>query len=98
TTGKMKVWRPGPGSSVQEPQFVPRTPDSAEDDGWVLTIVSRMKDGMSDLAVLDAKNIEAGPLALYRIPVRVRSTFHGMWVPAEDMKRAAQKSSAKAAS
>jgi carotenoid cleavage dioxygenase len=98
TTGVMTVWRPGPGSSVQEPQFVPRAPDSAENDGWVLTIVNRLNAGVSDLAVLDAKDIQAGPVALYRLPVRVRSTFHGMWVPAETMKRAAPKSFATAAS
>lgn len=85
-TGAMKVFRPGPGASVQEPQFVPRAPGAPEGDGWVLTIVNRLQAGHSDLAVLDAKDIAAGPVALYRLPVRVRSTFHGMWVPEETIK------------
>jgi carotenoid cleavage dioxygenase-like enzyme len=29
---------------------------------------------------LNASDIAAGPIALLTLPVRVRSTFHGMWV------------------
>jgi carotenoid cleavage dioxygenase len=85
-SGALKIWKPGPASSVQEPQFVPRTPDSAEGDGWLLVIVNRLDQGHSDLAVLDATDIEAGPVALFRMPVRVRSTFHGMWTPEETLR------------
>ncbi len=45
-------------------------------------LVNRLKEMRNDLAVLDAQKIEAGPVALIRLPTRVRSTFHGMWVPA----------------
>jgi carotenoid cleavage dioxygenase len=31
--------------------------------------------------ILDARNLAAGPVATLRIPVRVRATFHGTWVP-----------------
>jgi carotenoid cleavage dioxygenase len=31
--------------------------------------------------VLDAQRVADGPVALLKLPVRVRSTFHGMWVP-----------------
>ncbi len=86
TTGAMEVWRPGPRASVQEPQFVPRAPDAAADDGWLLVIVNRLDAEHSDLAILDAQRFAAGPVALYRLPVRVRSTFHGAWVPAETLR------------
>jgi carotenoid cleavage dioxygenase-like enzyme len=82
TTGALKIWRPGPAAAVQEPQFVPRTPNSPEADGWLLVLVNRLEENRSDLAVLDALNIEAGPVALFKVPVRVRSTFHGTWVAA----------------
>ena len=85
STGAFEMWSPGPAASVQEPQFVPRTPDAAEGEGWLLVIVNRLNDGHSDLAILDAQNVAAGPVALYRMPVRVRSTFHGTWVPAETL-------------
>jgi len=45
-------------------------------------IVNRLDANHSDLAILDATNIAAGPVAVLHLPVRVRSTFHGTWVPA----------------
>jgi carotenoid cleavage dioxygenase len=35
----------------------------------------------SDLVILDARHLAAGPIATLKLPVRVRSTFHGTWVP-----------------
>ncbi len=61
-------------------------PDAPEGDGYILVLVNRMAENRSDLAILDAARLEAGPLALVKLPVRVRSTFHGMWVPARALK------------
>jgi carotenoid cleavage dioxygenase len=80
-TGELEIWAPGPGDGVQEAQFVPRTPDSAEGDGWLIVPVSRVSKMRSDLVILDARNIAAGPVATLKLPVRVRATFHGTWVP-----------------
>jgi carotenoid cleavage dioxygenase len=80
-TGEFEAWLPGPGDGVQEAQFVPRAPDSAEGDGWLVVPVSRVSKMRSDLVILDAQKVAAGPVATLRIPVRVRSTFHGTWVP-----------------
>lgn len=82
STGKLLSWHPGEHSGVQEPQFVPRHRDAPEGDGYIFVLVNRMAENRSDLAILNASQIEAGPLALVKLPVRVRSTFHGMWVPA----------------
>ena len=80
-SGAFETWMPGPGCGVQEAQFVPRTPDSAEGEGWLLVPVSRISQMRSDLVILDARNLGAGPVATLSLPVRVRSTFHGTWVP-----------------
>ncbi len=80
-TGAFETWSPGAGDGVQEPQFVPRTPDSPEGDGWLVLPVSRVSKMRSDLVILDARNVAAGPVATLKIPVRVRATFHGTWVP-----------------
>lgn len=85
-TGAIDSYSFGPRTNVQEPQFVPRTPDSPEGDGWLLVIVNRLGENRSELAVFDALNLEAGPSALYDLGVRVRSTFHGNWVPAETLQ------------
>ncbi len=85
-TGELDTYSPGPGDTVQECQFVPRTPDAAEGDGWLLVPVARVSEMRSDLVVLDAQDLAAGPVATIKLPVRVRSTFHGTWVPAEALK------------
>jgi carotenoid cleavage dioxygenase len=51
----------------------------------LLVIVNRLDANHSDLAILDALDVAAGPVATLRLPVRVRSTFHGTWVPAETL-------------
>jgi carotenoid cleavage dioxygenase-like enzyme len=80
-TGKLEMYAPGPGDSVQEAQFVPRSPGSAEGDGWLLVPVCRVSQMRSDLVILDALNVAAGPVATLKLPIRVRATFHGTWVP-----------------
>lgn len=60
-----------------EPVFVPRSGDAAEGDGFVLTVVyDGVRDG-SYLAVLDAQNLDAKPLATCRLPHRIPMGFHG---------------------
>ena len=80
-TGQLATWSPGADSGVQEPTFVPRGPGAAEGDGYLLVLVNRLAQLRSDLAILDAQRLADGPIALVRMPTRVRSTFHGMWVP-----------------
>ena len=85
-TGAVDVWAHGQAISVHEPQFLPRRPDAAEGDGWLLVILNRLDKGHSELAVFDAQAVAAGPLVRWHVPVRVRSTFHGCWVP-ESLRR-----------
>ena len=85
-TGELETYAPGPGDAVQECQFVPRSPDAPEGDGWLLVPVNRISENRSDLVVLDAQDIAAGPVATIKLPVRVRATFHGTWVPADALE------------
>jgi carotenoid cleavage dioxygenase len=77
-----EIWTPGPGSFVLEPVFAPRGSKAGEGDGYVLTLVYRAAENRSDLVVLDAKNVKAGPIATAKLPVRVPFGFHGNWVAA----------------
>jgi carotenoid cleavage dioxygenase-like enzyme len=43
--------------------------------------VCRVREMRSDLVILDAQNVAAGPVATLKLPIRVRATFHGTWVP-----------------
>lgn len=87
--GSVVLWRPGVRSSIHEPQFVARHAGAAEGDGWLLVIANRLDANYSELAILDATDISKGPVALLRMPVRVRSTFHGTWVEGDRLRHAA---------
>jgi len=56
---------------------------AAEGDGWLLAAVWRAQENRSDLAVFNAKDVEAGPVALVHLGHRVPDGFHGNWVGAE---------------
>jgi carotenoid cleavage dioxygenase len=82
-SGARRIWDPGPGDIAGEPIFVPRRDDADEGDGWLLTVVYRGAENRSDLAILDATDIAAGPVALAHLSHRVPAGFHGNWRPDE---------------
>jgi carotenoid cleavage dioxygenase len=80
-SGALDYYYAGPDSSPEEPVFVPRSPDASEGDGWLVTIVGRRAENRTDLVILDALNLSAGPVATIRFPTRVHEGFHGIWIP-----------------
>ena len=60
-----------------EPVFVPRSAEAAENDGFVLTVVYDGDTDGSYLAVLDALNMSAKPLAKCHLRHRIPMGFHG---------------------
>jgi carotenoid cleavage dioxygenase len=66
-----------PGHYPGEPIFVPRRPDAAEDDGFVLAVVFDGEARRSYLAIFDAQNVEREPLARLHLRGRVPMGFHG---------------------
>lgn len=62
---------------TSEPVFVPRTPDAAEDDGFVLSVVYDGATQKSFLSVLDARNIGGKPVARAHLKHRMPMGFHG---------------------
>ena len=85
-TGDVQMWQHGQRISMQEPQFVPRSVTAPEADGWILSIINRLDEGHSEIAILDSQHIADGPIARLYLPVRIRSTFHGYWVPESTLK------------
>jgi len=71
----------GPGSGAGEGVFIPRNPDAAEDDGWVMSLVYVPERDGSDLVLLDAQDFSGEPVARVHLPQRVPFGFHGNWVP-----------------
>ncbi|WP_157112101.1 carotenoid oxygenase family protein [Nocardia beijingensis] len=79
-TGEAEVWYAGEDASVQEPAFVPRSPDAPEGDGYLLSVVDRVPFDHAELVILDTARFSAGPVATVTIPLFLRPTFHGIWV------------------
>jgi carotenoid cleavage dioxygenase len=80
-SGKDADWRPARGDHAGEPVFVPRSLDTAEGDGWVLSVIYRAAEARSDLAVFEATDIAKGPVALAHLSSKVPAGFHGNWRP-----------------
>lgn len=71
----------GPDAAAGEPVFAPDPDGSGERDGWYLNFVTDLTDRSARFVVLDARDIEAGPVAEVLLPARVPFGFHGNWVP-----------------
>jgi carotenoid cleavage dioxygenase len=81
--------RYGAGRFGGEVVFAPRAGGTAEDDGWLVTFVHDSATELSELVILDAKDVAGKPAARIHIPQRVPIGFHAWWVRGEDLDHAA---------
>jgi carotenoid cleavage dioxygenase len=77
--GDWRRWDPGTNRHSGEPCFVPG--GSGEGEGWLLSVVYDHARGASNLSILDALDIEKGPVAQVMMPRRIPYGFHGAWIP-----------------
>jgi carotenoid cleavage oxygenase len=80
-TGQMVARTDQPRFGYGEPVFIPREGANAEDDGWVMALRHDTETNSSDLAVFDAQGLDADPVAVVHLQVRVPNGFHGNWIP-----------------
>lgn len=73
----------GPGREIDEPVYVPRTPQAAEGDGWIMTYVYDRATDSSVCVILDAIDVSRPPVAEIVLPRRVPHGLHGNWLPAD---------------
>lgn len=96
--GRLDAMGLPPESAINEPVHVPaRDPDRA---GWLLAVVDQRvgpDDFASELWVVDADNIGAGPVARVPVPMKMRAQVHGAWVPATQLAASAVGAPAQAA-
>ena len=80
-TGKRERYDFGPSMSTSEAIFVHRNEDSPEGEGYLMANVYDANTDKSQLAILDAQNVTAGPIARAFLDHRVPLGFHGNWRP-----------------
>jgi carotenoid cleavage dioxygenase len=79
-TGSTELIDLGAGRLGGEWVMVPRHDAAAEDDGWLVSLVSDRDADRSELVVLPAQDPADGPVARVLLPTRVPVGFHGNWV------------------
>ncbi len=80
--GTVARWCGGDAESFQEPTYLPRSPDAPEGDGFVLSLLNHLETATTELVILDTRRFEQGPVARIKLPMRMRMSLHGNWVPA----------------
>ncbi|MFB4317769.1 carotenoid oxygenase family protein [Actinomadura sp. 21ATH] len=78
-TGARRVHQAGDARLPSEAVFVPAEDAANEDDGYLLTVVSDLKQDSSRLLVLDASGLDQ--IAAVQLPRRVTGGIHGSWIP-----------------
>jgi carotenoid cleavage dioxygenase-like enzyme len=77
------------GMAISEPVHVPSS--QPDHEGWLLSVIDRQLDAdrfSSELWLVDARDIPAGPIARVMIPVPMRAQVHGAWVSRERLTQA----------
>jgi carotenoid cleavage dioxygenase len=82
TTDTSTTYNYGDTKACGEAVFAPDPAGTAENDGWLLNFVTDTDALTSELVILDARDLAAGPVAQVHIPRRVPFGFHGNWMPA----------------
>lgn len=86
-TGEKQIIEFGEGRYGSEPQFAPRINAKDEDDGYIVSFISDVNLDRSEFVMLDAKNIEAGPVCQVILPERISSGTHSTWAHGEDIRK-----------
>ncbi|MGZ8349646.1 MAG: carotenoid oxygenase family protein, partial [Allosphingosinicella sp.] len=80
------VWEAPPDRPLQEPCFIPRSPDAAEGDGWIIQAATDASRMLTELNLFEATRIAKGPVATIRLPFRMKPALHGSWADAAQIR------------
>ncbi len=84
-TGAPQTYWGGPDIVFQEMQFVPKSKDAPEGEGWLLALANHGNSRRTDLLIFDPLRLAEGPQTTISLPFMLRSGVHGNWAPAENM-------------
>ena len=75
----------GEARTCSEAAFAPRIGAVDEDDGYLVTFVTDMAADTSECVVIDAQDIEAGPVCRIMLPHRICAGTHATWASGADI-------------
>jgi carotenoid cleavage dioxygenase len=85
-SGTTERWDAPATCPVMEPCFIPRSPDAAEGDGWVVQALTNSQTMLTELNLFEATEISKGPVATVKLPLRLKPAYHGSWSAASLLK------------
>ncbi len=84
-TGTAEHYAFGDQRFGSEAPFIPRENQKSEDDGYLISFITDMKQDRSECIIVDAQNISAGPVCTIILPHRISSGTHATWASAEQI-------------
>ena len=85
-TGQEQFYRFPEGVFGSETAVAPRLGSTAEDDGYVVTLISDMNADASYAVVFDASDIASGPVCKLKLPERISSGTHSTWAAGDSLR------------
>jgi carotenoid cleavage dioxygenase len=95
--GRIEAMMLEPGLAISEPVHVPSA--QTDHEGWLLMVIDRQVEEerfTSELWVVNAGDIAAGPVARVPMPLPMRAQVHGAWVSADRLAQARRRTKAAA--
>ena len=80
-TGDQQIHSFAPQGYVSEPIFVPKPGLSQEDEGWLILLIFNSQERRSYFAILDAAQVDGGPVAELWLTHHVPYGLHGRFTP-----------------
>ncbi len=80
TTGSKVVHQFPAGCTICEPLFVADPQATDEQDGFIFSFVHQQGRSTGSFVILDARSLNAKPLATVHLPRRVPAGLHGSWI------------------
>lgn len=85
-SGTTERWEAPVTSPVMEPCFIPRAPDAPEGDGWIVQALTNGQTMLTEVNLFEATHIAKGPIAIVKLPLRLKPAYHGSWSNASSIK------------
>ena len=85
-TGEKQTVMFGEERYGSEAPFVPRIGAKDEDDGYLVSFITDIKENRSECILIDAKKFDEGPVCRIILPHRISSGTHATWASGDDIR------------